>query len=64
MLRRSRISTHTIDVVLVDDAERMDEAARVAAGTAVLVATDDAGGAIAVETRRMRSALVRRPRPS
>ncbi len=42
---------HTIDVVLTDDAARMDEAARVASGAAVLVTIDETGGAIAVETR-------------
>lgn len=47
---------HTIGVVLVDDAERMDEAARVAAEAAVLVATDDSGGLIAADTRGVRSA--------
>ena len=46
---------HTIDVVLVDDAERMDEAARVAAAAVVRVTPDEAGGAIVVETRRLRS---------
>ena len=54
---------HTIDMVLVDDAERMDEAARVAAGTAVLVMTDDAGGAIAAETRRIHSGSTPAPAP-
>jgi hypothetical protein len=44
----------TIDLVLVDDAERMDEAARVAAGAAVLVATDDTGEVTAAEVRRKR----------
>jgi hypothetical protein len=41
---------HTIDVVLVDDAERMDEAARVAA-TPVLVTIDDAGRVTGAQTR-------------
>ena len=54
---------HTIEVVLVDQAERMDEAARVAAGTAVLVATDDAGGVSATETRRVRSEHAPAPAP-
>jgi hypothetical protein len=44
----------TIDLVLVDDAERMDEAARVAAGAAILVATDDTGEVTAAEVRRKR----------
>jgi hypothetical protein len=47
---------HTIGVVLVDDAERMDEAERVAAEAAVLVATDGTAGVIAAETRLIRSA--------
>ena len=42
-------------MVLVDSPERMDEAARVAADAAVLVTADGSGGAIAAETRRMRS---------
>ena len=54
---------HTIEVVLVDETERMDEAVRVAAGTAVLVTTDDSGGARVAETRRMRSEPVRVPAP-
>jgi hypothetical protein len=44
----------TIDLVLVDDAERMDEAARVAAGAAVLVAADDTGEVTAAAVRRKR----------
>jgi hypothetical protein len=47
---------HTIGVVLVDDAGRMDEAERVAAEAAVLVATDETGGVIAAATRRIPSA--------
>jgi hypothetical protein len=47
---------HTIDVVIVDDAERLDEAARVAANAAVLVSPEADGGAIPVETRRTRAA--------
>jgi hypothetical protein len=44
---------HTIDVVLVDDADLMDEAERVAADAAVLVKAEG-GGMIATETRRIR----------
>jgi hypothetical protein len=46
---------HTIDTVLVDDAARMSEAARVATALVVRVSADDSGGAIAVETRRLRA---------
>src|SRR5215213_9762437 len=46
---------HTIEIVLVDDPERLDEAARVAANTAVLVHIDDAGEAVVVDTRRISS---------
>ena len=46
---------HTIEVVLIDNAERIDEAARVAAGTVVLVTTDDAGELVGVDTRHIRS---------
>ena len=45
----------SIDVVLVDDAERMDEAARVAARAVVRVAPGEAGGTVVAETRRLRS---------
>lgn len=46
---------HTIDVVLVDDAGRMDEAERVAARAVVRVAPNEIDGATVVETRRLRS---------
>jgi hypothetical protein len=45
----------TIDVVLTDETARMDEAARVASGAAVLVTIDEAGGSIAMETRVVHS---------
>ncbi len=54
---------HTIEVVLVDDAERMDEAARVAAGAVVRVTLDEAGRAVVVETRRLRSERGPAPAP-
>jgi len=47
---------NTIDVVIVDDAERLDEAARVAANAALLVSCEGDGGAIPIETRRTRAA--------
>lgn len=47
---------NTIDVVIVDDAERLNEAARVAANAAVLVSPEGDGGAIPIETRRARAA--------
>jgi hypothetical protein len=46
---------HTIEVVFVDDVARMDEAARVATVAVLLVAADEAGGALVVETRRIRA---------
>ena len=46
----------TIEVVFVGDPERMDEAARVAADTAIRVTINEANEAIVVEMRRMRSA--------
>jgi hypothetical protein len=55
---------HTIDVVLVDDAARMDEAARVAADAVVRVAPHEAGGAVVVETRRLRSERDSDPAPA
>jgi hypothetical protein len=54
---------HTIDVVLVDDPARLDEAARVAAGGAVLVGIDADGGAIAAKIRRRRFARSQAPSP-
>jgi hypothetical protein len=53
----------TIDVVLVDDPERMDEAARVAAAAAVRVTTDEDGSAVPAEVRRMRPARNAAPAP-
>jgi hypothetical protein len=53
---------NTIEVVLVDDAARMDEAQRVAAGVAVLVSTDGSG-AIAAETRHIGSERAPAPAP-
>jgi hypothetical protein len=53
---------HTIDIVLVDEADRMREAARVATDVVVRVGADDLGGAIAVETRRL--CADSRPAPS
>jgi hypothetical protein len=47
----------TIDVVLVDDAGRMEEATRVAAGMAILVTADEGGSAILLQTRTKRSGL-------
>ena len=54
---------HTIEVVLVDDAERVDEATRVAAGAVVRVTLDEAGRAVVVETRRLRSESGPAPAP-
>jgi hypothetical protein len=54
---------HTIDVVIVDDVERLDEGARVAANAAVLVSSEGDAGAIPVETRRARAAPVRGTAP-
>jgi hypothetical protein len=53
--RQLPYADHTIEVVLADDPERMDEAARIASCAVVLVADDGAGGAIVLETRRLRS---------
>jgi hypothetical protein len=53
----------TIDVVIVDDAERLDEAARVAAKAAVLVSPDGDGPAVPLETRRTRAASARETVP-
>ena len=54
----------TIDVVLVDDDERMDEAARVSADAVVRVTPRETGGAIVVDTRRLRSELGPAPAPA
>ena len=54
---------HTIDVVLVDDAARMDEAARASVKAVVRVAPHEAGGAVVVETRRLRSERGPAPAP-
>jgi len=45
---------HTIEAVLVDSAERMDEAARVTAGTVILVSLDDDGEPTGVNTLDIR----------